>query len=452
MQLVLLVALGGLMHAVRLFAPDPLEGGPTGTALALGYLLLSGLLAGHLFKQLNLPRLTGYLAAGLVAGPEVLDLVSPAMLENLRIANGLAISLIALTAGTELEVKKLRPLYRSIFWISIAGVLGTMVLLGAVTYLARGFLPFLASRSDVQALALAAVLGVTMAAQSPAVVVALRNETGADGPVARTALGVVVVADLMVIIAFATVSSIAKTAFGAGTEAMDTLRTLAWELGGSVVAGGAVGLLLVLFLRKVERGVALFVVVVCFVIAEVGQRLHLDPLIVSLAAGALVENATRYGERLRHGIEASLPVYIVFFAVAGASVHVHALRTIGIPAACFVVVRGLGLLTGARLGAGLARAPETVRRFAGYGLLPQAGLALALALLFQRTFPVAGADAAALVFAVVAINELAAPIAYRWALIRSGEAARTTIGPPQPTDAAGQALLAPPVDLHESGT
>ena len=88
----------------------------------------------------------------------------------------------------------------------------------------------------------------------------------------------------------------------------------------------------------------------------------------------------------------------------------------------FIVGRALGFFGGARLGAAIADAPLVVRRYAGFGLMPQAGLALALSLLFARTFPQFGAAAGALTLGVVALNEILAPALFRAALLRSGEA------------------------------
>jgi Kef-type K+ transport system membrane component KefB len=117
-------------------------------------------------------------------------------------------------------------------------------------------------------------------------------------------------------------------------------------------------------------------------------------------------------------------VYVLFFCVAGANLHLDALPIVWVPATMFVVVRGTGLLVLSRLGARLAGAPAMVQRYIGFGLLPQAGLALALALLFTRTFPEFGAAASALVLSVVALNEMLAPAAYRYALVQSGEAGK----------------------------
>ena len=178
-----------------------------------------------------------------------------------------------------------------------------------------------------------------------------------------------------------------------------------------------------LYFFKNFASAALFILLICCIIAEVGRRLHFDPLLLALAAGMSIRNLTTVGDQLHQAIEASsLPVYVVFFGVAGASIHLDVLTRVGVPALIFVATRATGFLVLGRLGAAAAGAPDVVRRFAGFGLLPQAGLALALSLLFARTFPEFGAEAGALTLGVVALNELLAPALYRAAIVRSGEA------------------------------
>ena len=438
MNILLILMLAGLMGAARTFDVSGLPHSVS-AGLAFGYVLLTAFFAGRLFKALRLPRLTGYIAAGIVVGPSVLGLVTEGMTEQLRIVNGMAIALIALTAGTELDLRAFRPLMRTIGWITVFAVIGTGLLLATVVFLTRSLLPFMALMNLQESIAVALVLGSVMAAQSPAVVVALRDEMDADGPITRTVLGVVVIADLVIILMFAATSSVAKSVFGAPGDVWSTLGTLAWELLGSLGAGAIAGLLLSVYLRKVQGGGGLFVLTVTFVMAEVGQRVHFDPLLIALAAGIFIRNVSTTGDRLLHEIEsASLPVYVVFFAVAGATIHLSVLAVVGIPAGIYVVVRAFGLLTGSRIGARVAGAPREVHRWAGYGLLPQAGLALALSLLFASTFPEFGTDAAALTLGVVAINEIIAPAVYRFALVRSGEAGARA----QP--ASADAVVPPP--------
>jgi Kef-type K+ transport system membrane component KefB len=112
----------------------------------------------------------------------------------------------------------------------------------------------------------------------------------------------------------------------------------------------------------------------------------------------------------------------VFFALAGARIHIDVLAVVGVPALLLVLLRGGVFIGGSRLAGRLAGAPAAVRRFVGFGMLPQAGLAIALSMLFAETFPTFGAEASALTLGIVALNEMVAPLLYRAALVRSGEA------------------------------
>ncbi len=422
MRVLLIVVLSGLMHAARSIGAG-VGPGSAGTSLAFGYLLLTAFLVGGLFSRMRLPKLTGYLAAGIAVGPAGLALIDSNVMGTLEIVSGAAVALIALSAGSELELQALRPLARSIAWLAVLTAPVAAGLMAAGVYAARAWLPFMSGMSALQAAAIALVLGVVAVAKSPAVVMGLKKEMEADGPLAQTVLAVVVVSDLAVILLFSVTAPLARATLGAGPGAAQTLVTLAWELPGSLVAGLLMGLLISIYIRKVSGGVDLFVLTVCFVVAEVGVRLDLNPLLAALAAGIFSRNLTASGERLRKAIDgSSLPVYVLFFAVAGATIHLDVLAVVGGTALLLVAARAGVLLAGARLASGLAGAPEAVRRYAGLGLLPQAGLALALSVLLIKSFPEFGDQAGTLMLGVVAINEIVAPALYRYALVRSGEA------------------------------
>jgi Kef-type K+ transport system membrane component KefB len=445
MAVVVLLSLAGLMHAAGTYSGG-VGAHPTGeAALAAGFMLLVAFFSGKVFSAVRLPKLTGYIAAGIVFGPSVLGLVSDSMVVDLKLVNGVAVALIALTAGGEMDFRAIRPLLGVIVAISLIAVLGTAALLMLAVFLLRDMLPLFDGMTTTAALAIAAVLGVTIVAQSPAVVVALRDETEADGPVTQVVLGVVVIADLLVIIMFALASSFAQSVLGETGAGGGAGARVAWELFGSLAAGVLTGLVLAVYLRYVTGSVSMFLLAVAIVIAEVGSRLHLDPLLVALAAGMLVKNATNVSERMIHDLEAAaLPVYVLFFAVAGATIHLDVLPVVWLPAIILIAVRTTGFLVGARAAAALVGAADPVRRYAGFGLLPQAGLALALAMLFARTFPSFGEAAAALTLGIVAINEIVAPAVFRWVLVRSGEAgSRVRAAPPREavaTDAPGPAV------------
>ena len=442
MNLVLLIALTVLVKAVRSFAPD--SANAAAVALAVGFLLMAGFFAGKVFKGFGLPKLTGYLAAGIVFGPYVLDVVSTPVLGSLGVFRGVAVSLLALTAGLEMHLPTLKPLMRTVRWLLMLGVGGSAILVFVVILLAQSLLPFLGDLDTVQTIAVAAVLAIAISAQSPAVMVTVRDEMAADGPMVKTMMATVVFADLSIIILFAIVTPLAQATLGASGDALATAASLGWHLGGSITVGIVIGFLVALFVGRIEGAHALFIGAIAFVIAEVGERLHLDPLVVSLAAGVVIRNLSTVADRVQNAIEAaSYPVYIAFFAIAGAGVHLHALQVFAVPAVLLMVTRAVGRWIGARAGARVAQAPEVVRKYGAYALIPQAGLALALATLFGESFPTLGAGGGDLLFSIVALNEMIAPVGYRLAIIKAGEAGK--LAPNQPAHGAAIADQPEPV-------
>ncbi len=106
--------------------------------------------------------------------------------------------------------------------------------------------------------------------------------------------------------------------------------------------------------------------------------------------------------------------------------HLDAVLVVAVPAIALLLTRAGAILIGSHIATRVVGAGPTLRKYAGFGLLPQAGFALALALSLSRSFPEFGAEATALVLAIVSVNELIAPALYRWSLVWSGEVGVST--------------------------
>ncbi len=421
--LLLLLSVAGLMQAASTF--DSSSAG--GTELAFGFLLLSAYFAGKLVSRLGLPRLTGYLLAGVLAGPAVLGLVTPDMAGSLKIVNSVASCILGLTAGAELNLKKVRPLAGTLRGLMIFSVLGGIVVLSGVLFLIRPLLPMFDAMTFVQSLSVCVLLAVALIPQSPAVVMAVLSETKADGPLSQTMLASVVVADLFVIVLYAIASAVAGVFVGGGVDVVDTVAHVAWELLGSMVFGVLIGVLIGAFVRAVKEGGAMFALMICVVVAEVGSRVRLDPLVVMLAAGIWLENFSRADTHslLAKFESAQLPVFLVWFALAGLKLDLVALWGTIVPVLVIAATRGLSFFAGARIGATSATSPA-VKSYGWVGLVPQAGLTLAFVVVIQNTFPAFGPDAAIIMLSVLGVNQLVAPVILRRALIKSGEAGAKT--------------------------
>ena len=421
--LLVLLALGGLMHAAGTFSGSA---GSAGTLLAFGYLLLVAYFAGRVVSRIGLPRLTGYLLAGVVSGPFVLELVTSPMTGKLRVVNSVATCILGLVAGAELNLKRVKPVKRTLTLIIAFAVVGSIFALTGVLFAIKSMLPIFDGVGQTESLVICAVLAVALIPQSPAIVMALISETRADGPLSQIILALVVVADLVVVIAYSLVAAVGTALLGAGIDVAGTALAVGWELLGSIAFGVAIGMLLGLFLRTVKNGAPLFALMVCVVVAEIGTLIHLDPLIVMLTAGIWLENFSRAkAHDLIHGFEAAqLPVFLVWFALAGTRLDIHQLYLLAVPVGIIAASRAFIFWGGTKLACALTDPAPPIKRFAWIGLVPQAGLTLALVVAIQSSFPTFGGFGALLMLSVLGLNQLVSPVLLRIALVRAGEAGK----------------------------
>ena len=309
--------------------------------LAFGFVVLASYTSGGLVGQIRLPHITGYLIAGLVFGPSFahalaglgLDLPAPFdkgilnedVIDQLSLLDTLAVGLIALTAGGELKLEGLKKGLAAIGSILAAQLvmIGGLVtgffwlISGAVPYIG---LPGIEGLPMAAALAVGAMVASVSLATSPAATIAVIMESRAVGPMARNVLSVVVLKDVIVVVAFAVAGVFVAqqtgiSAMEGSIGAFHVQHILVSILFGAVVVGG----LMALYIRYVNQELLILVVGVVYVVAFIAKELHWDPVLVFLAAGFGVANFSKSGHRLIETVERlSLPVYVVFFTLAGA--------------------------------------------------------------------------------------------------------------------------------------
>ncbi|UQA58861.1 cation:proton antiporter [Polyangium aurulentum] len=427
-----LALVAGISFAARSYLPASTTLTGSGAALAFGFLLLAALQTGHIFHALRLPHLTGFILCGAVFGPEVLRLITPSMLADLTLVKKVAVGLIALNAGCELNFAQLRPRIKSISLVSVCGLLTAFVLLFSLFVFITPRLEFTAAMTQPQRLAVCLVCATVLCALSPAVVMGILSETRAKGPLSEICLSIVVLADLAIVIAFSFTESVAHSVFppASGGAGGSMFGALAVHIFGSIAAGAGVGLISTLYIRRVGQRIGLFVFAVLFVVAEAGGALHLDPLLVGLSAGLFIENVSPVsGHEVIHETEvAAMPTFAVFFAVVGAEVHVHAFLSVAPYAGLAALARATGIYVGARVGGKLAKLDPEVARRVPFGMWPQAGVAIGLANLVSTSFKPWGPGAATLILGTIVVNEMIGPIIFRTALVAAGEIGRKRDG------------------------
>jgi Kef-type K+ transport system membrane component KefB len=405
---------------------------------ATGFLLLGGTLASELLEPLRIPHLTAYIIAGIVAGPYALDLIDHQTVLEVSKSNPLALALIALAGGAELRISQLRQGAKSLAWATLMQSLVVMLVIAVVFAAVSPLLPFLHGKSWQLVVGLSLLWGVVAITRSPSATLGVLSQTRAQGPIAQSTVATVMTSDLVVLVLLATTLTLTKPLLEAGASlSINAFSALGREILGSVSLGTTLGLLLVLYLRFVNRSLALVLLALGFGITEVLRYLHFEPLLTFLVAGFIVQNLSNEGEKFLHGIEAlGSMVYVVFFACAGALVDIPVLRQLWPVALILCVMRGVVTVFAHRVGARLAGDSPTIRAWGWSGLISQAGVVLGIGVIIERNIPSVGGNVRSMLLATVAINQMVGPILFKLALDRTGEShsehAETPISEPEP--------------------
>ncbi len=443
------------------FTPPP--PGLIGAGASLGLLLLGGWFAGRIAAALGIAKVTGYLLLGLLVGPHALGLVALDQIGYLTLINDLAVALIALTAGAEIRAEFLRESWRQVLLIAL-GVVSIVALAFFLLMLfalpAMGVTPAPLFPPGLLALALAAVLATIATSNSPAIVIALIAELRARGPMTRLALSVTVCKDMLLVVLFSIVLALAAAAIDRDSStrqistpavagaisapspanpppaahttpesAQGIALPLLARLLGSILIGAVIGMLMASYMHWVGAHLPIFLILACFGIALLSEALHLEALLVAVTAGMLMANAfEETSEALFESVEdLSLPVYCVFFAVAGLRVDLAALGSMWHWALLAVAVRMAGIWAGVRAACALSGAlPPQPRRWLWTAFVPQAGVSLALATIVRDTFAdqTFGPPLFNFILATIALHELIGPILMKLGLTRAGETNR----------------------------
>lgn len=419
-----LLALVLTIGVVWLVVGLPGASGSRPTALALGFALIAAALTGALLERIHLPRVSGYLVFGLVCGPYLGNIITRPMARDLQLVNGLAIALIALIAGLELNYTRLKPRLAAMARLGFITVGLMYVTLGPVLWLAWPWLPIYPEAGGIARVALALLLTTVVVSFSPTVTIAVIADTRARGPLSEMVLTVVVITDLALIIFFSLVMQLVRWTTGAAAPGdVSLLAGLTWEIAGSFAFGAAAGAVFALYLRYLGREITVVLLALCAVLSVIGPMYHFEPLLAALAAGLVIENiAQPSGDSLKEAVErGALPILVVFFAAAGASLHLDALATIGVIAAAIAALRLASIRFSTGLAARLSGVPPQTGQLVWMGLVSQAGVTLGLAILIAREFPTWGLQVQSLMVALIAIHELIGPVLFRAALARAGE-------------------------------
>lgn len=388
--------------------------------LTVALAVLLGTAGARVFRRLKVPHVVAYIVIGVVLGSSGLRIIDIRAADSLAPLSLFALGITGFIIGGELKLEVFQRYGRRLVIILLAEALGAFVLVTVLVGLITGSWP------------LGLLLGAISSATAPAATVEVLRESRALGVLTRTLMTMVALDNGLTLLLFGFASAVARVALDGGRFSVMTVLWPVYDIIGAVLFGAAVALAFVLVLRRMREKELVLAFALGAILLLVGgaEALRVDMILSAMAFGAVFANtAGRPGDEVFGVVRRfAPPIYVLFFVLVGARLQLGALSWMSwLAVLAYLVARTGGKLYGARLGARWARAPEVIRRYLGFGLLSQAGVAIGLAVLASQTFahhPELSAAVAGIVTVAVFVSELFGPPAVKYAVTQAGEVGR----------------------------
>lgn len=384
----------------------------------VGIIIISGLIMAKVVSFIKLPHITGYLLAGILIGPSVLGIIPHEHATNLIIISEIALGFIAYTIGSEFNFYNLKSTGKSIIVITLFQAFAAVILVDlAMIFIFR------------QKVYFSIVLGAIATATAPGPILMVIKQYKAKGPLVETLLPLVALDDALGILIFGICLSIASTLANA-SETLSVVYMILEpikEIMISIILGGIIGGILSIVINKVRNEEILLSSVVSSILVGIGltHRFHASSILLCMTIGATVSNIVPAMKNIRnlHRTEKfTSPFLILFFTVAGVELNLTSVWEVGVIGLGYVVIRAIGKIVGCNVGARIAKSPLCVQKYLGYTLIPQAGVAIGLALIAKSTLPEPyGEKTKTIILAGTVIYELIGPLVAKIAMVKAGE-------------------------------
>lgn len=388
--------------------------------LVVGILVLAGFAGDWVGKFFKLPHVTGNILGGIVVGPTCLGLIGThEQLLDLQPVATFAMSLVAVSIGGHLSYRRIHNSLRRIISISIfeVGLSVTSVMLFSRLF----------GMDWPTTLLLCGIAAST----APATSIALIRESRAKGPFVKTMISAVALNNILCILIFVMMRAFVSSYFESGetTGKIDDALILAgYHLLGALGLGLAMGWISRVLVSKPKFHDFTTILLAIMLLDGLAAYLQLSPLLVNLFFGVYLGNSSEVAEKQLNTLTPLEPtLYVIFFTLAGVSLHLDALMAVGLVAAVYIGARVLGKSIGAALGGIIGKCSRRIWQNMAFALYPQSGIAIGLVVLLSNDayIPEEIKQAVgAIILAGVTVAEVLGPFCTKAALARSGEAHR----------------------------
>ncbi len=418
--------------------------------LTLSVSLFAGLMLSRLAKLVKLPAVTAYLVAGILVGPYLLGAIGfkglgftdMAYIKSFGILSDVALGFIAFSIGNEFRLAQLKKIGKQATVIGIVQAVTATVLVDAALIGLHFLIP------DKLPLPSAIILGAVASATAPAATLMVVRQYKAKGPLTDILLPIVALDDAVGLILFAVSFGVAKALLSGHVDLISVILEPVLEVALSLLLGFLMGLCFSFFERFFHSRSKRLAMSVTFVLLTVALsmlefkigKVHIafSSLLVCMMLGTVFCNICDFSEELMDRIDRwTAPLFILFFVISGAELELSIFKdpVIVLIGIVYIIVRSLGKYIGAFASSKAVKCTDSIVKYLGVTLLPQAGVALGMAIKAE-TLGSEGIVVANITLFSVLIYELVGPFLTKIALLKAGE-----IKPEEKTSARDTAKL-----------
>ncbi len=352
--------------------------------LILGTVIVVGFYIGNNMKYMKLPSLIGYMVFGVLLGPSLFDIMHDDIQQDLSFITDIALSFVALSIGLELKFSVLKKLGKGIIYIIIAESFAAFIVVFLVVYI------------FTKDIALSLIFGSVAPASAPAGTVAVIHEYKAKGNLTKALYAIVGFDDGLGIIIFGFAAAMAK--YFLMTETGDAsgsiLSAMIFPLKEvllSLIIGAILAIIISLLARnmKKEGGLVILIFGFSFIACGLSELFHLSIILTNMILGMVIVNTQPHFvvQKFHERLVLFMPLlFILFFTLAGANLHVSSLPSLGVLGVLYILARSAGLIGGSRIGAMFGNVEDKIKKWVGLGILSQAGVAIGLSLIVKYEF------------------------------------------------------------------
>lgn len=403
--------------------------------LSLSIALFSGLMLSRLAKKLKLPAVTAYLVAGILVGPYLLGalnikgigFINMQDVKSYGLLSDIALGFIAFSIGNEFRLSQLKKIGKQATVIGIVQAVTATLLVDAALIGLHFLIP------DKLPLPSAIILGAVASATAPAATLMVVRQYKSKGPLTDILLPIVALDDAVGLILFAVSFGIAKALISGHVDIISVILEPLLEVVLSLLLGFLMGALFSYFEKFFHSRSKRLSMSVTFVLLTVGLSMikfqigsiHIafSSLLVCMMLGTVFCNICDFSEELMDRIDRwTAPIFILFFVISGAELELSVFKdpVIVFIGLVYIAVRSMGKYFGARFSANAVKCDRNIVKYLGITLLPQAGVALGMAIKAE-TLGSEGIIVANITLFSVLIYELIGPFFTKTALLKAGE-------------------------------